>query len=148
MNQTAARSGRGSVVTVVIDEASGNFALVKDPFKPRPHYWKFPGGGIDPEDTDTSNPRDEMLAARNAAMREAKEETGLEVKDVLFIGAIHKKGHDLYIFAGVADFAGLAATGDEGEAVSTFTSDETKSMVDFFPNHHPVRDMVLEKIRA
>lgn len=39
--------------------------------------WVFPGGRIDPEDADPSG--DELGTARNAAVREAREEAGIEV---------------------------------------------------------------------
>ncbi|MEO7007493.1 MAG: NUDIX hydrolase [Terrimesophilobacter sp.] len=44
--------------------------------------WVFPGGSVDPEDWPVRHPNaqpDEELAARNAAVREVREETGLEV---------------------------------------------------------------------
>ena len=44
--------------------------------------WVFPGGSVDPEDWPAPHPDtapDEDTAARNAAVREAREETGLDV---------------------------------------------------------------------
>lgn len=41
--------------------------------------WVFPGGRIDAHDFDTSEPSNIALAARNASVREAKEETGLQI---------------------------------------------------------------------
>lgn len=41
--------------------------------------WVFPGGKVDPHDADASRPDDELLAARNAAAREAHEEAGIRV---------------------------------------------------------------------
>jgi 8-oxo-dGTP pyrophosphatase MutT (NUDIX family) len=44
--------------------------------------WVFPGGSVDPEDWPAQHPEaepDEEAAARNAAVREVREETGLEV---------------------------------------------------------------------
>ena len=41
--------------------------------------WVFPGGRVDPEDCDTSNPDDDLAAARRAAVREAHEEAALEI---------------------------------------------------------------------
>lgn len=39
----------------------------------------FPGGKLDPEDHDPERPGDEVAAATRAAVREAREEVGLEV---------------------------------------------------------------------
>jgi 8-oxo-dGTP pyrophosphatase MutT (NUDIX family) len=44
--------------------------------------WVFPGGSVDPEDWPATHPDaepDEEAAARNAAVREVREETGLDV---------------------------------------------------------------------
>jgi 8-oxo-dGTP pyrophosphatase MutT (NUDIX family) len=41
--------------------------------------WVFPGGRIDPDDTDPARPGDELAAARRAACREALEEAALAV---------------------------------------------------------------------
>jgi 8-oxo-dGTP pyrophosphatase MutT (NUDIX family) len=44
--------------------------------------WVFPGGSVDPEDWPAQHPEaepDEEAAARNAAVREVREETGLNV---------------------------------------------------------------------
>jgi 8-oxo-dGTP pyrophosphatase MutT (NUDIX family) len=39
--------------------------------------WAFPGGRVDPDDADPSDPGDEVARARRAAVREAHEEVGL-----------------------------------------------------------------------
>ncbi len=39
--------------------------------------WVFPGGRVDPGDTDPDHPDDEQITARRAAVREAQEESGL-----------------------------------------------------------------------
>lgn len=41
--------------------------------------WVFPGGRIDPGDTDPERPEDQLSAARRAAVRETLEESGLAV---------------------------------------------------------------------
>ncbi len=41
--------------------------------------WVFPGGRVDPEDEARVGPGDDLAAARVAAVREAQEETGLEI---------------------------------------------------------------------
>lgn len=42
--------------------------------------WVFPGGRIDPEDYPASDPKDDMAAARRAAVRESHEEAELTVQ--------------------------------------------------------------------
>ena len=42
--------------------------------------WVFPGGRVDDEDRDPERPEDELVAARRAAVREAKEEAGFELR--------------------------------------------------------------------
>lgn len=49
--------------------------------------WVFPGGRIDPEDQPANGDADE--AARNAAAREAKEETGLSLEPSEFVWFSH-----------------------------------------------------------
>lgn len=39
--------------------------------------WVFPGGRVDPGDTDPQAPQDELATARRAAIREAEEEAGV-----------------------------------------------------------------------
>ncbi|MGI9289600.1 MAG: NUDIX hydrolase [Pseudomonadales bacterium] len=48
--------------------------------------WVFPGGRIDPQDYDKTAPDNVALAARNASVREAQEETGLLINatDLLY----------------------------------------------------------------
>jgi 8-oxo-dGTP pyrophosphatase MutT (NUDIX family) len=130
----------GACVVVVIDEKTSRFALVIDRSKPEPHYWKFPGGKIDKEDVDPEHPHDDQKAADNAAVRETKEETGLNVQ-VMQLGKIPKKNHTLYMYMGLADFQELTATGDEGEIVKPFSLEQIKSLQalgNFFPNHLPI----------
>jgi len=47
--------------------------------------WVFPGGRVDPGDVDPARPGDELLTARNAAVREAREEAGLDLDPAGFV---------------------------------------------------------------
>ncbi len=47
--------------------------------------WVFPGGRVDPEDVDADAPEDELLAARNAAVREAREEADIVLDSASFV---------------------------------------------------------------
>ncbi len=52
-------------------------------------HWVFPGGRIDPDDTDAERPHDELTTAQRAAVREASEEAGVFVPLDSLIYAIH-----------------------------------------------------------
>ncbi len=52
-------------------------------------YWVFPGGRIDPDDYTAGGRGDLPAAARRAAVREAREEAGLDVSDDSLAFAIH-----------------------------------------------------------
>ena len=52
-------------------------------------YWVFPGGRIDPGDADPDAPDDEAATARRAAVREAREEAGVEVAPASLAFAVH-----------------------------------------------------------
>lgn len=52
-------------------------------------YWVFPGGRIDPADADPDAPGDDAAAARRAAVREAREEAGVEVDVASLAFAVH-----------------------------------------------------------
>lgn len=52
-------------------------------------YWVFPGGRIDAADADPAAPGDAAAAARRAAVREAREEAGVEVTAESLAFAVH-----------------------------------------------------------
>jgi 8-oxo-dGTP pyrophosphatase MutT (NUDIX family) len=64
-----ARDGEGGEIEVLMVHRNSKHAFGG--------MWVFPGGKVDPEDVDPSAPEDEALAARRAAVREAREEAGL-----------------------------------------------------------------------
>jgi len=51
--------------------------------------WVFPGGRVDPSDTDPNDPSDEQATARRAAVREAREEANLDLPVELLIAYSH-----------------------------------------------------------
>src|SRR5262245_51049004 len=51
--------------------------------------WVFPGGKVDPEDVDPAAPDDEAVAARRAAVREAREEAGIELDPDALVATSH-----------------------------------------------------------
>lgn len=52
-------------------------------------YWVFPGGRIDAADADPESPDDQAAAARRAAVREAREEAGVDVAADALAFAVH-----------------------------------------------------------
>ncbi len=70
-----------ATVVVARDGAAGiEVLMVQRPERGAfPGFWVFPGGRVDVEDADPTDPSNNFLAARNAAVREALEETALTV---------------------------------------------------------------------
>ncbi len=69
-----------ATVVLIRDAAAGLEALLlrrNAELKFAGGSWVFPGGRIDPRDYDKTEPENIALAARNASVREAQEETGL-----------------------------------------------------------------------
>ena len=52
-------------------------------------HWVFPGGRIDQGDFPEGDNNPEYLAAKNAAVRETREEAGIEIKDTDLIHTAH-----------------------------------------------------------
>jgi 8-oxo-dGTP pyrophosphatase MutT (NUDIX family) len=92
--------------------------------------WVFPGGRIDPEDyADT--PDDLEAAARRAAVREAKEEAGVDVDGSALVHLsnwttpeISPKRFATWFFAGPVAGGNEVADGAETEALQWFGADE------------------------
>lgn len=140
-------SDLGSSVVVVIDEKTSNFVLIREITKPPPIFWKFPGGKIKREDF-SKDPKNSDLAAKMAAIREVKEETGLEVK-VVPVGKIRKREHYLYIFAGLAKIDDRTELRSENpaEEVRIFSLEEIRNCGEFLPQHKPILDSAIKKIK-
>ncbi len=143
MGQLNGKEDLGAVVTIVVDEKTGWLTLVMDPAKPKPHYWKFPGGKVAQEDIVQAHPFDDELTADNAALRETKEETGLGVQIIKRLKPVQKRGHTLYPRIGLANFEELVAAGEEGEIVKAFSLEEIYELDNFMPNHIPFLEAML-----
>ena len=123
------------VAAVVLIVAPQGIPLVRDPSKPRPLFWKLPGGhGEEGED------------AHMCAVREIEEETGIVLNgaQIKKIDAIKRSTHTLTAFlANIPSLSGLRRRGNEGEEVKVFTPQEILSMKDFMPNHYSVVSQIL-----
>jgi 8-oxo-dGTP pyrophosphatase MutT (NUDIX family) len=83
--------------------------------------WVFPGGKVDPEDIDPAAPDDEELAARRAAVREAREEAGIELDPDTLVAISHwtpppeapRKFTTWFFAAQAPDVHDVAIDGDE-----------------------------------
>jgi len=129
---TKSKTGIAAVVLIVTPLG---IPLVRDPSKPSPIFWKLPGGhGEAGED------------ARMCAIREAKEETGLDLSDseLKEIDVMFKDSHTLTIFqTEIASLNGLQKQGNEGEEVRVFSPSEVLFMDDFMPNHYSAISHIL-----
>jgi 8-oxo-dGTP pyrophosphatase MutT (NUDIX family) len=92
--------------------------------------WVFPGGKIDPEDYADA-PDDVDAAARRAAVREAKEEAGVDVDAEALVHLsnwttpeISPKRFATWFFAGPVGGGNEVADGAETEALQWFAPDE------------------------
>jgi 8-oxo-dGTP pyrophosphatase MutT (NUDIX family) len=71
----------GATVVPLRDRPDGLEVLMIERAAALPYggMWAFPGGRVDPDDADPSDPGDEVARARRAAVREAHEEVGLRL---------------------------------------------------------------------
>ncbi len=110
--------------------------LVCDRAKPKPHYWKYPGGKGEGDETPEAT-----------AIREVEEETGIVLtKDALQELFRENRGtHTFVLFEAQARLPqpGLKQRGNEGENVALFVPGEMLTMMDFFPSHHRASKMRL-----
>ncbi|MBI5253999.1 MAG: NUDIX hydrolase [Euryarchaeota archaeon] len=111
-------------VDVVIKRADGSIVLVKRAFDPFKGYWALPGGflkfGNSVEDT---------------AIREAKEETGLdiEIEDVLGVYSDSKRdprGHIISICLTAREVGGELRAGSDAAEVKSFLKPPEKLAFD------------------
>ncbi len=117
-------------VAVIVETPIG-IPLIRDPQKPKPHFWKFPGGRNEPGETPLKT-----------AVRELQEETGIDLPPAQLklvhqeVRAENDRKHSLFIFrARIDKEIKIREQGLHGESVKLFGWEEIKSLPDFFPNH-------------
>jgi len=103
----------------VIVEHEGKVLLVRRRMNPRRGMWTFPAGFVDFDE-----------APADAAVRECREETGLEVEitgllDVI-AGREHERGADVIIIYHARPVAGEARAADDVDRVAFCAPDEDK----------------------
>ena len=100
--------------------------------------WVFPGGKVDPEDIDPTAPDDDALAARRAAVREAREEAGIELDPDRLVAISHwtpppeapRKFTTWFFVAEAPDIHDVAIDGDEIQDHAWLTPAETLRRAD------------------
>ncbi len=108
--------------------------LVRDPKKPKPYYWKMPGGRSGGDET-----------APQTIVREIKEEIGLSFKpeDMELIYEEDRENHTFCLFeANPLSLEGLKTIGNDGEEVKLFLPKELKNLPDLFPAHRKVLEEI------
>jgi len=118
---------KGYFAVAVFIESPEGIPLVRDPHKPSPHFWKFPGGRSE-----------ENESAQQAAVREIREEVGLNIR----IQDLEKvfeedRGNHFFVFfkTKVSSLEGLTSAGNEDEEVKIFSLNEVRQMEDLHFNH-------------
>src|SRR3954451_8049543 len=108
-----ARDGEGGEIEVLMVHRNSKHAFGG--------MWVFPGGKVDPEDVDPAAPDDEARAARRAAVREAREEAGIELDPDTLVAISHwtpppeapRKFTTWFFAAEAPDVHDVAIDGDE-----------------------------------
>ena len=102
------------LAVVVIVAHDGNILMVKRDIEPMMGRWSFPSGYVD---------RGEIV--EEAAVREVREETNVEVKLDRLLGVYSGRGAPVVLVAYAASVqGGTAEAGDETQAVGWFPSDQ------------------------
>jgi 8-oxo-dGTP diphosphatase len=109
--------------------------LIKRNFDPYKNHWAFPGGIVEYGET-----------VENAAIREAKEETGLDVKIEKLIGVYSDpkrdpRGHFVSVCFLSRIVGGKLGIGEETKEVKAFSKEELKSIKLAFDHEKILRDI-------
>lgn len=121
-------SSRYAVAVLIISPQG--IPLVRDPKKPKPYYWKLPGGRSEIQET-----------AQQTALREVKEEIGLCFKpeDIELVYEEERESHTFCLFeANPSSIDGLKKIGNDEEEVKLFLPEEIKNLSDLFPAHQKI----------
>jgi 8-oxo-dGTP pyrophosphatase MutT (NUDIX family) len=126
-----------SVVAVLIVTPWG-IPVVRDPKKPKPVFWKLPGG----KGKATEKPE-------AVALRELKEETGVRVpmSELRLVASQDRGSHTFFVFdahVSAEVLLDIKQKGDEGEEIEVLEPDDLLSRKDFFPPHLGFVKKILE----
>jgi len=125
-------TSRYAVVCLIVSPRG--VPLVRDPKKPKPYYWKLPGGRSEGDETPIE-----------AIIREIKEEVGLYFRsEDMKLTYEEKRGNHIFCLFQVnpVSLNGLKTIGNDGEEVKLFTPEKLKNLPDLFPAHRKVLDEI------
>ncbi|MFB9688415.1 NUDIX hydrolase [Amycolatopsis plumensis] len=117
----------------------GRVLLVRRRVKEGSLSWQFPGGEIE-----------EGESANEAAVRETREETGLEVKDVSVLGErVHPNTGRTMIYVACQVVGGTAAVVDDDE-LAEFAWSDGKALTDYvpYPFYGPVQEYLNDNLSS
>ena len=121
-------------VSVIVITPDG-IPLIQDIYKPKPHFWKFPGGRQEGSETPEVT-----------AQRELAEEVGIEL-DLEQLELLYQEtrpgrdggGHDFFLFRAVLpETPPMKTRGNEDEHVELISKNALRALIEndsFFPNH-------------
>lgn len=130
-----AESDKKKSIASAITVHEGRVLLVRRRVKEGSLSWQFPGGEIE-----------EGESANEAAVRETREETGLEVKDVSVLGErVHPNTGRTMIYVACQVIGGTATVIDDDELAELAWSDGVQ-LADYvpYPFYGPVQDYLNE----
>jgi 8-oxo-dGTP diphosphatase len=115
-------SNKPRVTAAMIVEHEGKILLARRNKKNRNGFWVIPGGGVDFGET-----------LENAAVREVKEETNVDVEDIQFVGfqeLINVPGeyHAVVFFHKAKALTTVISASDDVSDAQFFTIDEIKEL--------------------
>jgi 8-oxo-dGTP diphosphatase len=122
-------------VDPIIVTKDGKVILVRRVFDPYKDHWAFPGGIVEYGET-----------VENAARREAKEETGLDVQIEKLIGVYSDprrdpRGHFVSVCFLCKPVGGELRTSEETKEVKAFSKEELKSIKLAFDHGKILKDI-------
>lgn len=121
-------------VDTIIKTKDGKIVLIKRKFPPFEDSWALPGGIVEYGET-----------VENAAVREAKEETGLDVMVESLVGVYSDpsrdpRGHVISICYLCEEIKGILAAETDAKVVKTFTAEEFTTLNLAFDHKLMLRD--------
>lgn len=119
------RNSKPCAGALILDD--GKILLIKRDIEPFKDYWDIPGGFLE----ESEHPRD-------GAIREAKEETGVEIEPTeildIFMDIYAGQGVTLNTYYIAKPIGGIARAGDESAEIGWFELDNLPDNI-AFPNH-------------